>query len=172
MILASVGFLGAYVAAWGGLGFPFVPVWWASLLAPVAWGVGIALRKRGGLTTGFYLLVGLASAAALYGTILPALAAVAAALWSWDVGTLWLARLDKGDSSATRRLARAAVVRSTWLNAAGLGVGLGFAALRAPIPFWGLVGGAVVAWVGLVLLVRALRRYSAGGEASGNRSSS
>lgn len=157
MILAAAPFLGAYLAAWGGLGFPVVPVWWASLLAPVAWGAGLALRKRGGLTAGFYLVVGLAGAVAFHGQIVIALAVTALALWSWDVGTLWLARLQRGDRGRIRRLARAAMMRSTWLNAVGLGVGLGFASLRVPIPFWGLVGGTVILWLGLVLLVRSVR---------------
>lgn len=158
MILASIGFLGAYLTAWGGLGFPLVPAWWASLLVPAAWGMGLTLRKRGGLTAGFYLLVGLAGAVAFHGQLVIALVVTALALWIWDVGTLWLARLQRGDRGATRRLARAAVMRSTWLNAAGLGVGLGFAALRVPLPFWGLVGGAVILWLGLILVVRTARR--------------
>jgi len=72
-----------------------------------------------------------------------------------------------------RRLVWAAVARNMRLNATGTGVGVEFAALRVPIPFWWLVGGALGAWVGLVLTVRGIRRaYSSGGVASGNRSSS
>ncbi|HAZ27290.1 TPA: hypothetical protein DCY65_02355 [Candidatus Acetothermia bacterium] len=171
-MLASVGFLAAFLTAWGGLGFPFVPLWWAALLAPLAWGLGIGLRRRAGLVAGFYLLVGLAGAVALHGNVLIALGTTSLALWSWDMGALCVARRGEGETKTPPRLVWAAGIRSTWLSAAGFGVGLGFATLRVPIPFWGLVAGVVGVWAGLVLLVRALHRYSAGGEASGNRSSS
>ena len=173
MILAAGGVLGAWLVAWGGLGFTTDPLWWASLISPAAWAVGIAAGGRSWLTVGFYLLVGTAGGVAFAGRLEAGLAATALALWSWDLGHLWISRLRRSDPAATRRLARAAVLRSAGLCAVGLVTGVAFTAIRVPLPFWGLVGGAVAVWLGLVLIVRALgRTYHAGGEARGNRSSS
>ncbi|MBC7220035.1 hypothetical protein H5T55_00875 [Candidatus Bipolaricaulota bacterium] len=172
MIVPWVGILGVWIAAWGGLGFPFVPAWWASLLVPAVWSWGLVGRKRGCLTLGLFLSVGLAAGAAFAGALIPALAAVSLALWSWDLGLLWISRLQRGEPKTARRLARAALLRSTALGAAGIAAGVGFTSLPVPLPFWGLVGGATALWLGLVLVVRGIGRAYRPGEASGNRSSS
>jgi len=168
-----VGALGAWILAWAALGFPFEPLWWPSLLVPAAWGVGVALRKRGWLGAGLFLAVGLSGAVARTGHLAAALGVIALALWSWDLGLLWVSRLHRGDPAATRRLAWAALVRSTVLCAAAFLGAFGFATIRITIPFWWLVGGTLGAWAGLVLIVRAFRRaYSSGRDPSGNRSTS
>lgn len=173
MIPPLVGALGAWILAWAALGFPFDPIWWLSLLTPGVWAAGIAYRTRGCLVLGLLLSVGLASAVAFVGHRVAALGVTTLALWTWDLGLLWVSRLQRGDAESTRRLSRAALVRSTVLCFAAFLGGVGFAALRISIPFWWLVGGALGAWIGLVLIVRGFRRtYTSGGEASGNRSSS
>lgn len=171
--LALAGTVGAYVAAWAGLGFTAEPLWWASLLAPIVGGLGALLRHRGLLAVGLYLLVGIAAAAGAWGTLPLALVAAALALWSWDMGNLARAGLGLADPANVRRLSFRAALRSTWLNLTGLGVALGFSSLRLALPFWGLVGATAAAWAAVVLLLRALARsYGWGGEARGNRSSS
>jgi len=171
--LALVGTLGAYLSCWAGLGFTLEPVWWASLVGPLLGGVGALLRHRGLLRGGLYLLVGVAAGVAARGGWAPALAAVALAVWSWDIGNLARARLGLGNPRNVRRLVLRAALRSTWLNLAGLGVALGFSSLRLALPFWGLVGATAGAWVAVALLLRALgRSYGWGGEASGKRSTS
>lgn len=173
MILAAVGCLASYVVAWAGMGFPVSGLWWASLVAPAAGALGMVLRRRGWLTAGFYLLVGLAAVAAVRGAVAAGLGATALAVWGWDMGLLTLARLDLGEPERTRRLARAATFRSASLALAGLAVSVGFTVLRIEIPFWGLVGGSAAAWAAVVLLLRALRKaYGWGGDASGKRSAS
>ncbi|GAB4304341.1 MAG: hypothetical protein Kow0097_01140 [Candidatus Bipolaricaulota bacterium] len=172
MIVPWVGMIGVWVAAWGGLGFPVVPAWWASLLVPAVWSLGLVRRRRGCLTLGLSLAFGLAAGAAFAGALIPALAAASLALWSWDLGLLWISRLQRGEPGTARRLARAALLRSTALGAAGIAAGVGFTALPVPLPFWGLVGGATALWLGLVLVVRGIGRTYRSGEASGNRSSS
>lgn len=173
MILSAIGILGGYGVAWVGAGFPLGSLWWLSLLAPAAGGIGIAARHRGWLTAGLYLQVGLAAAVAVRGELMAALGATALSVWGFDMATLWLARLDLGERARTRRLAREAVLRSTVLNLAGVGVALGFASFRLPLPFWGLVGGTVGLWLAVVFLLRLLRKaYGWGGDASGNRSRS
>lgn len=173
MILALLGTVGSYAAAWAGLGFTAEPLWWGSLIAPLVASLGAFLRHRGLLAAGLYLLVGLAAGVASVGERSLALASVALAVWGWDMGNLARARLRLGDPEKVRRLVLAAVGRSTALSLVGLGVGLGFSSLRVRIPFWGIVGGVALGWLALVLLLRAVRRaYGLGGEASGNRSNS
>ncbi len=173
MILALLGAVGAYLTAWAGLGFTAEPLWWVSLVAPLVASLGALLRHRGLLAAGLYLQVGLAAGVAAVGERSLALAAVALAVWSWDMGNLARARLRLGDPRKVRRLVLGAVGRSAALALAGLGVGLGFSSLRVRVPFWGVVGGVALGWLGLVLLLRAVRRaYGLGGEASGNRSDS
>ncbi|HPD06550.1 MAG TPA: hypothetical protein PLC08_01555 [Candidatus Bipolaricaulis sp.] len=172
VILATMGILTAWLLSWGILGFTLDPWWWLSLAVPGAWALGIAFRKRGWLTLGFCLAIGLAAGLTLIAPLTGALAVVALALWSWDLGLLWISRLQRGEPEATHRLARAALLRATALCAAGFLAGVGFTWVRVSIPFWGLVGGAVALWAGGILIVRALRTYGSGHEASGNRSSS
>lgn len=173
MIAPGVGILGAWVAAWGGIGFALVPAWWASLLVPVVWALGLGWRRQPWLTVGLFLAVGLAAGVITVGSTLPALVTVALTLWSWDLGLLWISRLQRGEPKTRRRLARAALRRSTALGAVGIAVGAGFAALPLSLPFWGLVGGAAVLWLLLVLVARGIgAAYRSGGEARGKRSSS
>ncbi len=173
MILPLVGAVGLWALAWAVLGFPLDPVWWVSLLVPGVWALGVALRARVGLVLGFLLSLGLAGGVALVSPVVGALGIASLALWSWDLGVLWVSRLQRGEAEGTRRLARAALVRSTALCAAAFLAGAGFATIRITVSFWWLVGGALAMWLGLVLIVRGFRRaYGAGGEASGNRSTS
>ena len=173
MILTAVGALGGWVLSWAALGFSVDPLWWLSLLVPGAWALAIALRRSGWLALALFLSVGLAGGVALIGHVVAALGATALALWTWDLGLLWVSRLRRGDADSTRRLARAALMRSTALCTAALLGGVGFASARITIPFWWFVGGTLGAWAGLVLIVRGIRSaYGPGGAASGNRSSS
>ncbi|MBC7093662.1 hypothetical protein H5T53_06630 [Candidatus Bipolaricaulota bacterium] len=173
MILAVVGYLAAFACAWSGLGWEIWPWGMVSLAAPTAWLVGLRARKVGLLAFGLYLLAALAVGAAVEGELLPALGAMAIALWSWDLGILAV-QLRRADAEARRRLMRTALPRSSAAAAAGVALGVAFAWLRLPIPFWGLAGLMVAAWVGVAALIRSARRLYApsGGEASGNRSSS
>lgn len=173
MIPPSMGSLGAWILAWVALGFPFEPIWWPALLVPAAWVLGIVRRTRSWLVVGLLLSIGLAGGVAVTGHVVAALGVTSLALWSWDLGLLWISRLQHGNPESTRRLAQAALARSTALCTAAFLASAGFATIRITVPFWGLVGGALAVWVGLVLIVRGLRRaYSLGGEDSGNRSTS
>lgn len=172
MILTWLGIGGLWLAAWVGLGVPLDLAWWPSLIVPGAWAVGIARRRRGWLAVGFLLSVGLAIGVGFGGQPIASLVVTALALWTWDLSHLWVYYPQRGDRQATR-LARAARLRSSVLCAAGLLGGVGVSSLSVSLPFLGLVGGAIALWLGLVLLVRGVgRAYRAGGEASGNRSSS
>ncbi|MCR4392583.1 MAG: hypothetical protein NUV94_07500 [Candidatus Acetothermia bacterium] len=173
MILAAGGYLAAFACAWSGLGWAIWPWGMVSLAAPTVWLLGLVVRKVGLLAFGLYLLAALAVGAATAGGFLPALGAMALALWSWDLGVLAV-QLRRPGEEARRRLVRTALPRSSATAAAGVALGVAFARLRLPIPFWGLAGLMVAAWVGLAALIRSARRLYAppGGEASGNRSSS
>ena len=171
MILTAAGGIGGWILSWAALGFSVDPIWWVSLLVPGAWALAVALRRRGWLALALFLSVGLAGGVALMGHVVAALGATALALWTWDLGLLWVSRLRRGGADSTRRLARAALMRSTALCTAALLGGVGFASARIAIPFWWFVGGTLGAWTALVLIVRGVRSaYGPGGDASGNRS--
>lgn len=173
MILALMAVIGAWALAWGGLGFLVDPLWWISLLVPGVWAAGLALRSRWTCSLGLVVTISLACGVGIAGSLSSALGVAALALWGWDVGLLWISRLQYANPEITRRLGRATLVRSTALCAASFLIALGFATIRVAVPFWWLVGAALTVWAGLVLVVRGLARdQRAGGEASGNRSSS
>ncbi len=166
MIASLAGIVAAWTLAWAGLRFPWQPIWWASLLVPLLWGLALGRKWPRLLHTGLYLATGLAGAAAAQGSLLLALGSLASALWAWDVGLVALALPHA-------RLWPRAALRSGMLCAAGLGVGAAFAYLRLALPFWALVGGALAFWAALFLFTRGVRRlYGTGGATKGNRSSS
>lgn len=164
----------AWVLSWAGLGFPLHPLWWASLVVPLAWAMGLWLGRHRLVALGLYLSVALAGAAASQRALLLGMSSVALALGAWDMALVRWARSRGGARKGPRWWVWKAGGRSALLCGTGLGLGLAFATLRLTIPFWALVGGALLAWGGLALLSRALARLygSGGGKASGNRSSS
>jgi len=170
VVLAGVFYLGAFLLVWAPAGWPPGPSWWG-LAAPLAFWVGLRYRKAGLLALGVLFLALIAGAVALRGGVLPGAGALALGLAGWDVALLAL-RLPK-DGETRRRLLRAQVVRALGVAALGMATAAGFSYLRLGVPFWGLMGMLVAAWAAVIGLFKlSARVYSAGGSASGNRSSS
>lgn len=175
MVLSALACLGAYALAWGSLGFPVTPWWWASLVAPLAWLTGLATRRPGWLVTGMYLMVALAGIAVTQGASAVGLVAIGLLLWGWDLGWLetTVARRRGGDKAGAKRLGgtsfeHSALLKRTAVRAAaavtpGVILALAFSELRLFIPFWGLVAGAIAAWAAVVAFILATRMAAARG---------
>lgn len=155
MIPAVVGYLAAFGLAWGAVaarGFP-----WTMLLlsCPAVWVIGALFALPEALAIGFYAVIGLAVWATLSGAFLAGLGAVVLALLAWDAAglALWLGEAEEVPNrwEIWRRFA----LRSSGLGLIGAATALGFAQLELSLPFWGLVGLLIAAWVVLASLRRA-----------------
>jgi len=157
--LSALACLGACLLVWAGTG-PAVEPWWPLLPgAFLAWVGGLTLKRTGWFRTAMYLMTVLAGLTVVGGRTSAGLAAMALALWGWDLG--WLVLVGGGVAGARRQLPmRVGVFKAAGTVVTAVAVAFGFSRLTTVVPFWGLVAGALVAWTGVVLLILTVRRMA------------
>ncbi len=159
MIVAIAAYIAGFGLAWGPVithGFPWTL---ALLICPGVWIAAVTRGRGAALAPGLYAVVAVAVWAAMVEAFLPALGAVVLALVAWDAAglELWMRKAEEAPDRP--QIWRAMLLRSSGLAAAGALVALLFHQLELSLPFWGLVGLLVAAWVALAMLHRRSARH-------------